>query len=111
LRRLGIEAQTIDAEKSAMTPVEIGTTMDRSVLGIMVDFAKSFSYHLDSGHLSDRELHFVEDRLAETPCRARRPFDQVIFPRERVPELLRRKWLVNTGVESPNRHEDISNSK
>src|SRR6476646_119152 len=42
LRHFGLEARTINAEKSAMTPVEIGPTTDRSVLGIMVDFASQF---------------------------------------------------------------------
>jgi len=69
----------------------------------MVDFAKSVSYHLDSGHLSESELQLVEDHLAETPCHAGRSFDRVIFPQEKAPELLRLKWLSNTGLPPPNR--------
>jgi hypothetical protein len=43
--RLGIAASLIAAERRAMTPVRIGATADRSVLGIMVDFAKGLPYY------------------------------------------------------------------
>jgi hypothetical protein len=96
LRRLGIEPGMIRAERSAMTPVEIGPTVDRSVLGIMVDFAKSVAYHLDARHCTESALQRVEDHLPETPCYAGRSFDRVIFPRKKAPELLRLKWAADT---------------
>src|SRR5262245_55813673 len=41
LKRLGTETCAIDAERTAMSRVKIAPTVNRSVLGIMVDFAKS----------------------------------------------------------------------
>jgi hypothetical protein len=46
LARLGVARPLIDAERRSMTPVQIGPTTDRSVLGIMVDFAKGVPYYL-----------------------------------------------------------------
>ena len=92
LRRLGIAMFIIEAELRAMTPVAIGSTVDRSVLGIMVDFAKSVPFHLEAGRWDDTSLELVEDRLAETPCHAGRSSGQVVFPEKKTPELLRLKW-------------------
>ena len=75
-----------------MTPIEIGATIDRSVIGIMVDFAKSVPYYLEPGHWGESTLQLVEDRLAETPCYAGRAFDRVVFPKTKTLELLRLKW-------------------
>jgi hypothetical protein len=69
-----------------------GPTVDRSVLGIMVDFAKAVPYHLESGQWGEAMLPLVEERLAETPCHAARSFDRVIFPEKKAPEVLRAKW-------------------
>jgi hypothetical protein len=99
LQRLGIEVHAINAECSAMTSVEIGSTVDRSVIGIMVDFAKSVPYHLEPGYWSESTLQLVEDRLSETPCHAGRAFDRVVFPKEKAPELLRLKWLANPPLQ------------
>jgi len=93
LRRLGIAAPVIGAELQAMRPVVIGPTCDRSVLGIMVDFAKAVPYHLEPGRWNDETLKDVEDRLAETPCHASKSHERVIFPDRRAPELLLGKWL------------------
>ena len=41
LLRCGIDARVVDAEEQAMRPVVIGPTVDRSVLGLMVGFAKA----------------------------------------------------------------------
>src|SRR5262245_36662149 len=107
LRHLGIEVRAIAAEKSAMIPVEIRPTVDRSVLGMMVDFTKSVPYYSEPGCWNESTLQFVEDRLSETPCYATRSFDQVIFPREKAPQLLNAKWLAPelTGA-SPTRALD-----
>ena len=78
-----------------MSPVTIGTTVDRSVVGIMVDFAKCLPFYLDPGQWDDRMLPVVEDKLAETPCYAGRSLAQTVFPVVKAPELLRGKWEIN----------------
>jgi hypothetical protein len=93
LRRCGIDARAIDFERQAMQQVVIAPTIDRSVLGIMVDFARTVPYHLEPGRWDDSTLASVEALLAETPCHAMRSFEHVIFPDKRAPELLRAKWL------------------
>ena len=85
--------RAIAAERRAMQPVVTCPTVDRSVLGIMVDFAKAVPYHLEPGTWNDDRLPLVEDLLAETPCHAGRPFERVIFPDRKVPELPRSKWI------------------
>lgn len=82
-----------------MKPVVISPTIDRSVLGIMVDFAKSVPYHLEPGQWNEAWLPRVEDRLAETPCHAARSDDRVIFPELKAPDLLRAKWLANKPLQ------------
>jgi hypothetical protein len=95
LRRLGIGNRAIAAELQAMDPVLVGPTADRSVIGIMVDFARAVPYYLESGQWTDATLRLVEDRLAETPCHAGSSEDRVIFPERKAPDLLRAKWLAN----------------
>jgi hypothetical protein len=92
LRRCGVAQATIDAERRAMSNVVIAATVDRSVLGIAVDFARAVPYHLEPGHWDETSLRLVEDRLAENPCYAGRRVDQVVFPGQRATELLNAKW-------------------
>jgi hypothetical protein len=92
LRRCGIAATTIDAEKRAMAPVVIGPTVDRSVLGILVDFGRAVPYHLETGRWDETTLVFVEDRLAKNPRYAGRNVDEVVFPENKGPDVLRAKW-------------------
>jgi hypothetical protein len=99
LQRCGIDARTIDAERQAMRPVVIGPTVDRSVLGIMVDFARAVPFHLEPGQWNEDTLQAVEMRLAETPCHAAKSVDRVIFPEKKAPDLLRSKWLANRPVQ------------
>ena len=99
LRRCGIDARAVDAEEQAMRPVVIGPTVDRSVLGIMVDFAKAVPYYLEPGQWNEDTLEIVERRLAETPCHAARSADRVIFPEKKAPDLLRSKWMANTPLQ------------
>jgi hypothetical protein len=99
LKRCGVANPSIDAEIRAMNSVVVRPTTDRSVLGIMVDFAKAVPYHLEPGRWDDLTLRVVEDRLAETPCHAGRASDRVIFPETKAPELLRAKWLTNTPLQ------------
>jgi len=91
LARLHVPHALIDAEHRAMTPVNIGATVDRSVVGIMVDFAKGVPYFLASG-FDDGALGRAEDQLGRTPCHAGKPADRVIFPDRKAPELLTVKW-------------------
>jgi len=99
LRRLGIEAAAIVLERHAMAPVVVAPTVDRSVVGIMVDFAKSVPYYLEPGRWTVETLANVEARLAETPCHVGKPGDGVIFPADKATELLRATWLANTPLE------------
>ncbi len=95
LRRCGIEASIIKAEIDAMSSVAVGSTLDRSVLGILFDFAKCVSFHLEPGQWDERMLPAVEAHLAETPCFASGPDNRVIFPDRKAPEALMSKWLAN----------------
>ena len=99
LKRCRIDDETIAAETRAMTSVAVGPPVDRSVLGIMVDFAKAVPYHLEAGFWGDATLRAVEEGLAETPCHATRSSDRVIFPEKKAPELLRAKWLANRPLQ------------
>jgi hypothetical protein len=92
LRRLGVAASLVDAEIAAMGAVVVGQTIDRSVVGIMVDFAKAIPFHLEPGAWDETTLPFVEARLAETPCHAGRRFEDVVFPERKAPELLLARW-------------------
>jgi hypothetical protein len=99
LRRFGMEAEVIASERQAMVPVAVAPTVDRSVLGIMVDFAKAVPYYLEAGGWTSETLAGVEARLAETPCHAALSSDRVIFPDRKAPELLRAKWLANMPLQ------------
>lgn len=92
LRRLGVSGRLVEAEVSAMTPVHIGKTVDRSVLGILVDFAKAVRFDLEPGAWSESSLRLAESRLAETPCYAGRRFEDVVFPRKKTRDLLMTRW-------------------
>ena len=92
LSRLGVTAKVIDAEVTAMSPVTVAPTVDRSVVGIMVDFAKAIPSYLPERTWNATALPFVEARLAETPCHATRRFEEVIFPAEKASALLVARW-------------------
>jgi hypothetical protein len=92
LKRLGVSSRVIAAETDVMSPVYIAKTTDRSVVGIMVDFAKGIPFHLEVGGWDETTLPFVENRLAETPCYAGRRSEEVIFPDQKAPELLAERW-------------------
>jgi hypothetical protein len=99
LKRCRIDEGTISAETVAMASVVVGPTVDRSVLGILVDFAKAVPYHLEPGRWDEANLRLVEERLAETPCHATRSFDRVVFPEKKALEVLRAKWLANSPLQ------------
>ena len=93
LHRLGIERDLIDAEVLAMTPVVTAPTVDRSVLGIMVDFAKAIPYYDEPGNDAANGLAGLEAWLEQTPCHADQREDRVVFPGRKTPEVIRAKWL------------------
>src|SRR5215831_4671231 len=64
LKRLGVDESIVDREIVEMGTVVIGQTVDRSVLGIMVDFAKGIPYYLEPGRWDETALRAVEQRLA-----------------------------------------------
>lgn len=103
LRRLGIASATIDAEIGAMVPVVVASTVDRSVLGIMVDFGKAVPCHLEPAGWDDGTLPFVEAQLAETPCYAGRSFEETVFPDDRAPALPASRWLASTRLRQTGR--------
>ena len=98
LKRLDVDESIVDREIAEMGTVVIGQTVDRSVLGIMVDFAKGIPYYLEPGRWDETTLRMVEQRLAETPCHAARSSDGVIVPETKAPELLRAKWLAHAPL-------------
>jgi len=77
---------------ASMTPVVVAPTADRTVVGIMVDFAKAVPFYLE-GNWDESTLPFVEARLAETPCHAGRRFEDVVFPERHAPERLLARWV------------------
>lgn len=89
LTRCGVSRPAVEAEARAMSPVQVHATVDRSVLGIMVDFAKGIPHYLGRRHWDDSSLQFVEDLMAETPCYAGGPEERCIVPRDKAPALLR----------------------
>jgi hypothetical protein len=92
LRRLGADEHVLASEVDATSAVTVAKTEDRSVIGQMVDFAKAIPYYLPENGWNEDELMTVEDRLAETPCRASGPSKGVIFPRETALGLLEGTW-------------------
>ena len=92
LRRLSVPEPIVAAETAAMDPVLVGSTADRSVVGTLVDFAKAIPLYLMPGAWDDTVLPFLEARLAQTPCRAARRYEEVIFPERRAPALLLARW-------------------
>jgi len=92
LKRLGIAGALVAAEKAAMDPVVVARTADRSVVGIMVDYAKMIPDYLPVGGWDATTLPFVEAKLEENPCHAAGPADSVIFPDKATPSLLSSRW-------------------
>lgn len=92
LFRARMPVEHIDAEFAAMTPVGVAKTADRSVLGIMVDFADATAAYLPSRAWDETTLPFVEARLAETPCFSSRRFSETIFPADATRIALADRW-------------------
>ena len=92
LRRLDVGSDVVASEVEASRFVRVGKTLDRSVTGQLVDFAKSIPYHLPVQGWDATTLRIAEEQLAETPCRASRRFSEVIFPRDMAIRLLQTTW-------------------
>lgn len=92
LQRLGVQDRLIEHEVHAMHPILVGPTRDRSVLGTLVDFAKTVPLYLPVGAWGVDELRLSEMRLAETPCRVTGSQPGVIFPKDDAPRLLEETW-------------------
>ena len=92
LERLQIPPCLIEAEVEAMAPVVVAPTVDRSVVGIMVDFAKAVPFYLEPGGWDETTLPFVEAHLGETPCHAGKRRELVIFPDQAARAILATRW-------------------
>jgi hypothetical protein len=92
LECLGIPSQHVVAEVAAMTPVTVAKTIDRSVLGVLVDFAKMLPHFLEPGGCDAAALGAAQAALERNPCYASRSFDQVIFPVKTTRQLLESRW-------------------
>jgi hypothetical protein len=92
LQRLSVPAEIISPEISAMRPVLVGPTADRSVVGILVEFARTVPLFLDPGAWDETTLPFVEAKLARTPCYASRRSEEVVFPDRKARTLLNARW-------------------
>ena len=107
LRRLGVADDLIHAEVAAMDRVCVRPTASRSVVGSMVDFAKSIPYHLSADGWDMTALPLVEEKLAHIPCRVMGRFEDTIWPDRKTCELLTEAWNgqpsrsgVGAGVDS-----------
>ena len=92
LRRLGVAPALIAAEVTAMDPVRLAPTRDRSVLGTLVDFAKNIPFYLPIRGWDETTLPFLESRLAETPCRCSDHHTETIWPERDAVRLLESRW-------------------
>lgn len=96
LARIRIPESLIAAEVQAMHPVRVGRAIDRSVLGMLVDFAKSIPFLVRDADTSEDGLRAIEERLEGTPCFVSREGSGTVFPLDVTPNLLRERWR-NTG--------------
>lgn len=93
LDRLGIEPHLIRSEVEAMSTVRVGRTMDRSVTGQLVNFAKAIPYYVPIGAAKDEAmLRLVEDKLADTPCLCGRSEAEAVWPDRDSARLLAERW-------------------
>ena len=96
LTRLGVASAVVLAEVTATSTVRVGRTLNRSITGQMVDFAKAIPYYLPVNGWDENTLREAEDRLAETPCLCGRSAGTV-WPGETAVQLLENRWP-NDGV-------------
>jgi hypothetical protein len=92
LKRLGLEDGVIDCEIEATREIRVGKTVDKSVLGTLVDFAKALPYYLPTDGWGSDDLTLAEERFAETPCRCGGSMETTIWPRKDSISLLQQRW-------------------
>jgi hypothetical protein len=92
LRRLEVSEAIVASEVEATAHVRVGKTVDRSVTGQLVDFAKALPFYLPVDGWDEMTLRAAEEKLAETPCRSSRSFAETIWPRRAAVELLKAAW-------------------
>lgn len=92
LQRFGAVGPLIEREVAAMHPVRVGPTRDRSVVGTLVDFARTVPYCLAENGWSEVDLRLAERQLAETACRVSAPGRSTLFPCDTVLRLLEEAW-------------------
>ena len=93
LESLGVSSSVIEQEVSAMSPIAIAPTVNRSVLGIMVDFAKLIPHYVDRIGWHPETLSVLEAQLEDNPCHA--GSRNTVFPNQKAPDLLTQRWLVH----------------
>jgi hypothetical protein len=92
LERLDVGTGVVDSEVGEMSPVIVGPTADRSVLGTMVDFAKTIPYYVFRANWDESQQRDIEDKLGETPCRVSAKSNNTIWPSRESARLLRSRW-------------------
>ncbi len=96
LKRLPIPSHVISCEVAATRAVAVGKTVDRSVVGQMVDFAKALTFYLPESGWGAADLREAEERFAETPCRCSGRDEDVIWPERTAIRLLVQTWPANS---------------
>lgn len=99
LERMAVPREWVRAEVDAMTPTLVAKTANRSVLGVMVDFAKVAPYHQPADGWTEAWLPELEIHLAETPCFVTRALRDAIYPLDEAARLLAERW----AAAGPNR--------
>ncbi len=92
LLRLGADPRLVEAEVTAMAPVVVAKTANRSVLGFMNEYGYQVEAYMDEQYGGPRGLHEVEARLEDNPCHAGKTGNACFWPRERTLELLKARW-------------------
>lgn len=94
LRRVeGVSAQMADAEAAAMRPVVVGKTVNRSVLGALMDFKRLLSGYVWLDPMDDAALPLMEQSLEEVPWFiAGKRMEDAIQPTRFTGRLLRERW-------------------
>jgi hypothetical protein len=92
LLRANMPLRQIERECAAMSPVSVAKTADRSVVGILVDFAGAVAAYLPFGKWDENTFPAVESRLVRTPCFASRPMSETVFPIDATRKALEDRW-------------------
>ena len=87
-----ISESQISNEIEAMAVIEVAPTINRSVVGQLVDFAKAVPYYLPEGDWAETHLRLIEERLGETPCLCSGKDTDVIWPDRQARKLLAETW-------------------